>query len=77
MGRALLAKTRANDWAGMKSVITDEMLEVLVPSAGFSEIAALIRTRYAGSADGISLRMPADSMHDAVFARVVSELRES
>lgn len=77
VGRALLAKTRANDWAGMKSVITDEMLEVLVPSAGFSEIAALIRTRYAGSADGISLRMPADSMHDAAFARVVSELRES
>ncbi len=75
VGRALLAKTRANDWAGTRSLISEEMLDVLVPSAGFSEIAALIRDRYAGIADGISLRMPADPAHDADFARVMSDLR--
>jgi probable F420-dependent oxidoreductase len=77
VGRALLEKTRAGDWAGMRSLITDEMLDALVPSAPFHEIAALIRARYAGVADGISLRMPADARQDADFARVVERARES
>jgi probable F420-dependent oxidoreductase len=75
VGRALLERTRANDWGALRALITDEMLDVLVPSAGFSEIAALIRARYAGVADGISLRMPADPAQDAEFARVVEMLR--
>jgi probable F420-dependent oxidoreductase len=76
VGRALLAKTRANDWAAMKGLVSDAMLDVLVPSAVFSQIASLIRARYAGIADGISLRMPAEPEHDVAFARVVAELRD-
>jgi probable F420-dependent oxidoreductase len=75
VGRALLEKTRAGDWAGMRALITDEMLDALVPSAPFGEIAASIRARYAGVADGISLRMPPDSGQDAAFTRVVASLR--
>jgi hypothetical protein len=77
VGRALLEKTRAGDWAGMRTLITEEMLDVLVPSAGFGEIAALIHARYAGIADGISLRMPADPAQDAELARVIEKLRAS
>ena len=33
VGRRLLEKTRSGDWAGMNGLITDEMLDVLVPSA--------------------------------------------
>jgi probable F420-dependent oxidoreductase len=76
VGRALLEKTRANDWAGMRALITDEMLDALVPSAPFAEIAALVRARYAGVADGISLRMPPDSSQDAEFSDVVCALRD-
>jgi probable F420-dependent oxidoreductase len=75
VGRALLAKTRTGDWAGMRGLFSDEMLDALVPSAGFSEIAALIRARYAGIADGVSLRLPADPGRDAEFSRVVRELQ--
>lgn len=77
VGRALQGKTRTGDWAGMRTLITDAMLDVLVPSAPFGEIAAAIRARYAGVADGISLRMPADSAHDAQFARVLEALRSA
>jgi probable F420-dependent oxidoreductase len=77
VGRALLDKTRSNDWAGMRTLLTDEMLDALVPSAPFAEIATVVRARYAGVADGISLRMPADPAQDADFARVVERLRES
>jgi alkanesulfonate monooxygenase SsuD/methylene tetrahydromethanopterin reductase-like flavin-dependent oxidoreductase (luciferase family) len=75
VGRALLEKTRAGDWAGMRALVSDEMLDVIVPSAPFGEIAAQIRARYAGVADGISLRMPADPAQDAELARVLTDLR--
>jgi probable F420-dependent oxidoreductase len=75
VGRALLDKTRAGDWAGMRTLLGDEMLEALVPSAPFGGIAGQIRARYAGVADGISLRMPADPAHDAQFARTLEALR--
>jgi len=77
VGRALLEKTRSNDWAGMRALLTDEILDALVPSAGFDEIAALIRARYASVADGISVRMPADPAQDAAFVRVIEALRAS
>jgi probable F420-dependent oxidoreductase len=75
VGRALLEKTRAGDWAGMRTLVGDEMLDALVPAAPFGEIAALIRARYAGVADGISLRMPAQPEQDDAFARALEALR--
>ena len=75
VGRALLEKTRSGDWAGMNGLVTDEMLDVLVPSAPYDEIAALLRDRYDGVAEGISLRMPKDPSEDAAFAAVVEALR--
>jgi probable F420-dependent oxidoreductase len=75
VGRALLEKTRAGDWAGMRTLIDEAMLGALVPSAPFAEIAELLRARYAGVADGISLRMPADPADDAQFARMLAALR--
>jgi probable F420-dependent oxidoreductase len=77
VGRALQAKTRAGDWAGMRTLLSDDMLDALVPSAPFGAVAGLIRARYAGVADGISLRMPAEAAHDAAFSRVVEALRAS
>lgn len=75
VGRELLEKTRSGDWAGMKGLVTDAMLDVLVPTGGYAEIAEVLRGRYAGVADGISLRMPKDPARDAAFARVVEALR--
>jgi probable F420-dependent oxidoreductase len=74
-GQALLDKTRSGDWAGMNALVTDEMLDVLVPSAPHDQIAATLRDRYDGVADGISLRMPQDPGSDSVFADVVAAIR--
>ncbi len=76
VGRQLLEKTRSGDWAGMNGLVTNEMLDVLVPSAPYDEIAATLRERYAGAASAISLRMPRDPADDARFAGVVATLRE-
>jgi probable F420-dependent oxidoreductase len=77
VGRALLARTKAGQWDGMRELVSDAMLDALVPTAPFTEIAALLAERYAGVADALTLRLPKDPAHDVAFARVVRALRES
>jgi len=76
-GRALLERTRSGQWDGMRELVSDAMLDALVPTAPFAEIATLLRERYRGVADALTLRLPKDAAHDAAFARVISTLRES
>jgi probable F420-dependent oxidoreductase len=75
VGRALLERTKSGAWDGMRGLISDAMLDALVPTAPFGEIAALLRERYAGVADALTLRLPKDPAHDSVFARVIDALR--
>jgi probable F420-dependent oxidoreductase len=77
VGRALLERTRAGRWEGLRELVSDAMLDALVPTAPFTEIAALLRSRYAGVADALTLRLPKDPAHDSAFARVIATLRES
>jgi hypothetical protein len=75
VGRALHARARAGEWSGMRALVSDAMLDALVPTAPFGGIAALLRDRYADVADAITLRLPRDPAHDAGFAPVVAALR--
>jgi probable F420-dependent oxidoreductase len=75
VGRALLAHTKAGAWDGMRALVSDEMLDALVPSAPFGEIAALLCARYSDVADAITLRLPRDPAQDAAFAAVIEALR--
>jgi hypothetical protein len=77
VGRALLARTKAGQWEGMRELVSDAMLDALVPTAPFGEIAAVLRERYAGVADALTLRLPKDPAHDGAFARVIAVLREN
>ena len=72
---ALLRRTREGQWNDMGALLSDEMLEVLVPTAPFDEIAALLLDRYGDVAEGIALRMPKDPAQDGRFAKVVEALR--
>jgi len=75
VGPALLEKTRQGDWAGMKSLITDAMLDILVPSGTFEEIAQVVKSRYGTVAEGVCLRMPKDRAQDAAFRKVIEALQ--
>ena len=71
----LLACTREGRWSEMGGLIDDEMLDTLVPTAPFDEIADLLLERYRDVAGGICLRMPKDPARDAEFARVVERVQ--
>jgi probable F420-dependent oxidoreductase len=72
---ALHALSRRREWAAMHGLVSDEILDALVPTGSFEEIPGLLRERYRGVADGIVLRMPRDPAEDDRFARVVDALR--
>ena len=77
VGRALQGRARRGEWTGMRDLVPDALLDALVPTAPFAEIAAVLRERYSGLADVLTLRLPKDPTHDPEFARVVAALRES
>ena len=51
-------KAAKGDWAGMASLITDEMLEVYAVQGTFDEIPDLLRKKYGGVMDRIGFYVP-------------------
>ena len=72
-----LERTKTGQWESMRDLVNDAMLDALVPTAPFGAIAELLRERYRGVADALTLRLPKDPSHDTAFARVIQTLRES
>ncbi len=75
VGRRLRELTRAGRWAETKDLVTDEMLDRLVPSGTYGEIADVLRECYGGLAAGVGLPMPRDPAHDAQVRGIIGSLR--
>ena len=61
----------------MRDLVSDAMLDALVPTAPFGEIAALLRERYRAWRTRSRCACRRIPRHDTVFAHVISALRES
>lgn len=75
-GERLLELWRAGRQDMMAAQLTDEMLDLLVPTAPYDQLARLLRDRYDGIATGICFRLPAGRQNDAALGRLIQELRE-
>ncbi len=74
-GEQLHQLSRAGRWADMPAVISDEMLDAVVPSAPHAEIAEVLEQWYGGLAHRIQLPMPADPADDRAVAAIVARLQ--
>ncbi|MEM0954907.1 MAG: TIGR03617 family F420-dependent LLM class oxidoreductase [Pseudomonadota bacterium] len=74
-GEQLLAMTREGRWQDMPSVVTDEVLEKVVPRGTYSEIAAIYRKRFGDLARRVTFPIPADSRDDALAAEAIARLK--
>jgi probable F420-dependent oxidoreductase len=74
-GERLHQLTREGGWAEMPGLITDEMLDELVPTAPYAMIGDVLRERYAGLGSSITLPLPDDPAHDREIAKVVTSLQ--
>jgi probable F420-dependent oxidoreductase len=77
VGERLHRLTREGKWGEMAGAVTDEMLDILVPSGTYAEIADRVRDAYAGLASGVTFPVPEDPADDAEAARAIAALRET
>jgi probable F420-dependent oxidoreductase len=74
-GERLHALSREGSWAAMADVVSDEMLDTLVPSARYAEISDLLRERYVGLTDWLTFPLPEDPARDPEATRAIAALR--
>ena len=77
MGPRLRQLTREGKWDKMPEVISDAMLDELLPTAPFAEIADVLRERYADLTATITFPLPEDPALDPEVAKVISRLHDS
>ena len=75
IGPRLLELTRAGQWAEMKHVISDDILDTLVASGPYGEIAPILREWYGDLVAAITLRLPVDPGDDSQLAEVIGALK--
>jgi hypothetical protein len=75
IGERLYNMTKKGKWGEMTALIHDELLETMIPSSSYDEIADLLRERYRGLATHITFPMPEDSSEDGRVAEVIAALR--
>ncbi|MCZ6828796.1 MAG: TIGR03617 family F420-dependent LLM class oxidoreductase [Gammaproteobacteria bacterium] len=75
-GQRLLQLTRAGNWGEMPNILTDEVLEKIVPRGTYAEIAAVYTQRYAGLTTRITFPMPEDPADEPLAAAVIKQLQQ-
>jgi probable F420-dependent oxidoreductase len=72
--RALIREQR---WSDLADLVTDEVLDTLVPQATYDELPDVARAWFGDTADGILVAPPPNDEHDRKLAEAVTSLRES
>lgn len=75
LGERLQFMTRKGEWDRLGDLLTDELLDTLIPSGTYRELPEVLHTWFAGRTDGILLQPPANRVEDDVFADVVAGVR--
>jgi probable F420-dependent oxidoreductase len=76
LGRSLHALSKEGRWNEMKSAVSDEILDALVPQATYRDIATRLLHDYGDCAERMTFPLPDDPKHDEQVAEVVTELRQ-
>jgi probable F420-dependent oxidoreductase len=75
LGRELRDLTRAQRWDDLPALLTDEVLDTLVPQATYDALPAVIERWFGTTATGIVLEPPDDPAHDEAFAMTIRAIQ--
>ncbi len=75
VGERLYAMTREGKWGEMTDLISDELLDTMIPSGTYDEIADVLLERYRDVATHITFPMPDDGGDEAAVREVIEALR--
>ncbi|HVT41613.1 MAG TPA: TIGR03617 family F420-dependent LLM class oxidoreductase [Acidimicrobiales bacterium] len=75
LGPRLRDLIRHDRWGDLGQVLSDEVLDTLVPCGTFTELPSILIDRFAGLGQGIVMSPPPDTGDDSAFGRVVEAIR--
>lgn len=75
VGRQLHDLTKAGRWDEMKGIVTDEIIDTLVPQGTYAEIADILIEQFGGIVDRMTFPMPDDPTEDRAVAGVIEQLK--
>lgn len=75
LGKQLQLLTRENKWHEMTRLITDDLLDKVIVSGRYDEIAGKLKNHYAGVSDWITFPVPENQEEDEATASVIKELQ--
>lgn len=73
----LRALIRENRWSDLSTLVTDEVLDTLVPQATYDDLPRVAHEWFGDVADGILVAPPPDPTNDGLLRDAVTVLRES
>ncbi|MFB8005577.1 LLM class flavin-dependent oxidoreductase [Nocardia sp. NPDC056000] len=71
----LSAAAHAGAWTDLPAILTDEVLETLVPEAVYADLPTVLDRWYGSYCDGIALQIPPTTDNDDEFRDMLTELR--
>jgi probable F420-dependent oxidoreductase len=75
LGPRLREIIRHDRWDDLSSILSDEVLDTLVPCGTFEELPEILAARFAGLGQGIVVSPPAGADDDGAFGEVIAALR--
>ena len=75
LGPRLRDLIRHERWDDLGTVLSDEVLDTLVPCGTFEELPGLLLERFSGLGQGILVSPPTGDANDDAFAAVVADVR--
>ena len=75
LGPRLRELTRAGKWDEMSSLISDELIDALMPEGAYDRIADVILEWYGDIVDGVTFPLPQDPARDEQVGRVIEQLQ--
>lgn len=67
--------TRTGSWDELPSLVTDEVLDTLVPQGTWDELPDVLARWFGGLVDGVIVPVPEDPADDARYAEVLAAIR--
>ena len=71
LGPRLRTMTRNGDWGSLGSLMTDEVLDTVLPTGTWDELPAILERWYSGLVDGLLIQPPDDPALDERFGETL------
>ncbi len=68
---------RADRWDDLADVVTDDVLEAIVPIATYDELPGVLAARFGGLGQGVTVPVPSDPADDPRFTEVLAAIGAS